>query len=118
MLCILGRDFEDHSFLESKNMNTSQITIVCLIRAKQATKHQVKCELSNIAQMTHKESGNINYDLHVSVEEDCLFIIYENWRNQAALDKHMSQQYLKDFLAKESELLEWPIDGKICRIIK
>jgi quinol monooxygenase YgiN len=41
-------------------MSDSQITIVCRIKAKQATKNQVKCELSNLAQMTHKESGMVN----------------------------------------------------------
>ncbi|MHB0946801.1 MAG: putative quinol monooxygenase [Sedimentisphaerales bacterium] len=99
-------------------MNTEQVTIVCLIKAKQATKNQVKKELSNLTNMTRLEAGCMNYDLHISAADDSLFIIYENWRNQATLDNHMSQQYLKDFLAKESELLERPVDGKICRIIK
>ncbi|HBR20153.1 MAG: hypothetical protein A2Y13_09275 [Planctomycetes bacterium GWC2_45_44] len=98
-------------------MNTPQITIVCLIKAKQATKHQVKNELSNLAKMTRSEADNINYDLHISVTDDSSFIIYENWRNQAALDGHMSQEYLKDFLAKQDELLERPIEGKICKIV-
>jgi quinol monooxygenase YgiN len=99
-------------------MNIPQITIVCLITAKKETKQQVRTELTNLAQMTRKESGNINYELHISVQDDCLFIIYENWRNQAALDNHMNQPYLKDFLARQGELLENSIDGKICKIIK
>ena len=99
-------------------MNTEQVTIVCLIKAKQATKNQVKKELINLTKMTRLETGNMNHDLHISVADDSLFIIYENWRNQAALDNHMSQPYFKDFIAKEGELLERPVDGKICRIIK
>lgn len=99
-------------------MNIPQITIVCLIKAKQATKNQVKKELVNLAKLTRLEADNMNYDLHISAADDSLFIIYENWRNQAALDNHMSQSYLKDFLAKQGELLEIPIDGKICKIVK
>ena len=108
-----------HNITKNGNMsNTPQITIVCLIKAKQATKHQVKSELGNLAKMTRLEAGNINYDLHISAADDSLFIIYENWRNQAALDNHMSQPYLKDFLARQEELLEKPVEGNICNIIK
>ena len=96
----------------------TQITIVCLIKAKQQTKDQVKSKLVNLVEMTRKEKENLNYDLHVSDADDSLFIIYENWKDQAALDNHMSQPYLKDFLAEQDELLECPIDAKICKIIK
>ena len=99
-------------------MATEQITIVCLIKAKQATKAIVKDKLINLAENTHKESGNLNYNLHVSDTDDSLFIIYENWQNQKALDNHMAQLYLKEFLSKQEDLLEKPVDGKICRIIK
>ncbi len=111
-------DTSIHNCTVNRDMsNTPQITIVCLIKAKQATKHQVKSALGNLAKMTRLEAGNMNYDLHISADDDSLFIIYENWQNQVALDNHMSQPYLKDFLAKQDELLECPVDGKICKII-
>lgn len=96
-------------------MNAEQITIVCLIKAKESTKKIVKETLMHMVSMTHKEEGNINYDLHVSKDDDRLFILYENWKNQSALDNHMNQPYLKSFLSKTDELLESPIDAKICR---
>ena len=96
-------------------MNANQIMIVCFIKAKESTKKLVEEELTHMASMTHKEEGNINYDLHVSRDDDRLFIIYENWKNQSALDNHMNQPYLKSFLAKTDTLLESPIDVKICR---
>ena len=98
-------------------MNDTQITIVCLIRAKQDTQKQVRKDLVNLGRMTRKESGNINYELHICTADECLFIIYENWKDQQSLDNHMAQTYLKDFLAKQEGLLEQPIDGKICKII-
>jgi quinol monooxygenase YgiN len=100
--------------IRSKKMNAVQVSIVCLIKAKANTKQLVREELKHLAAMTHKEKDNINYDLHVSNADDSLFIIYENWKDQAALDNHMNQPYLKSFLGKTKELLEGPIDGKIC----
>jgi quinol monooxygenase YgiN len=99
-------------------MPIEQITIVCFIKAKQETKKTVKDFLIHMMKMTRKEAGNLNYDLHVSDADDSLFIIYENWPNQGALDNHMAQPYLKEFIAKQGEWLEKPVDGKICRIIK
>jgi quinol monooxygenase YgiN len=77
----------------------------------------VRQELQSLAAATRKEKGNINYELHVSNADDGLFIIYENWKDKAALDSHMNEPYLKAFLAKQGELLERPVDGKICTII-
>ena len=98
-------------------MQTNQIVIVCLIKAKQETKNKVREELSCLAKMTQKEKGNLNYNLHVSSNDDSLFIIHENWINQAALDSHMDQPYIKDFLAKQESLLEYPVDAKICELL-
>ena len=98
-------------------MSDMQITIVCLIKAKQDKRQQVWQKLTDLASMTRNEKGHINYELHVCTTDECLFMIYENWKDQLALDNHMAQPYLKDFLAEQEELLEQPIDGEICKII-
>ena len=95
-------------------MNAGQIFIVCLFKAKESTKPLVREELKQLAAMTRKEKGNITYDLHVSNADDGLFILYENWKDQAALDSHMNQPYLKSFLGKLPQLLERPADINIC----
>lgn len=99
-------------------MNNQQISIVCSMQAKPETKEQVQEALMHLAELTRQEEGNINYDVHVACKDDCLFLIYENWVDQQALDNHMAQDYLKAFLAKEGELLESPINGTVCRLIK
>lgn len=99
-------------------MKTEPITIVCQIKARPETKGKVRAMLRNLVQMTRLEKGNLNYFLHGSESDDGLFIIYENWENQAALDHHMAASYLKEFLSVQDELLEKPIAGEICRIIE
>ena len=99
-------------------MKDNQITIVCFIKAKKNMREKVMQELLYLMQMTRQESGNINYDLHIAKDDACTYIIYENWKDQAALDHHMNQPYLKDFLAKQADLLEKPIEGTICKIVQ
>jgi quinol monooxygenase YgiN len=52
-----------------------------------------------------------------SEEPDQILIIYERWVDQEALDFHMGQDYLKDFLSKSVDLLDTPIESVICREI-
>ena len=98
-------------------MSKDQITLVCFIKAKENTKQLVAQKLKYLATMTSKEIGNINYILHSTDKDDTLFIIYENWKDQAALDKHMAQPYLIEFLSKTDELLQCPIDAKACKLL-
>ena len=99
-------------------MKTELITIVVHIKARPETRDSVRAKLLELAEMTRREEGNLNYNLHVSNTDDCLFIIYENWKDQAALDHHMAASYLKEFLAAQDDLLEKPVAGEICRVIE
>lgn len=97
--------------------NTDQITIVCFLHARPAMKDRVREELTQLAAQTRNEAGNINYLLHQATDDANLFIIYENWKDQAALDFHMRQPYLQAFLKRTDALLERPVDGTICTLL-
>ena len=98
-------------------MNSEEFSLVVMIQAKEQAKERLKQTLLSMAVETHKEPGNITYDLHESVDDDSLFIIYETWKDQTALDAHMNQPYLKAFRAETDELLTHPIDVKRCKKI-
>jgi quinol monooxygenase YgiN len=99
-------------------MDTDRISFVCFITAKEETKLFVEDELKYIASMTQKEMGNINYCLHISADDDRVFIIYETWKSQTDLDKHMRQPYLAKFLNKATEWLAVPVEEKACRLLQ
>jgi len=89
---------------------TGQVTVVARCRAKKGMEEQVRQEILALVLPTRSESGCINYDLHVSVEDPALFMLYENWRSKAALDQHLATPYLERFKALAPELLSEPID--------
>lgn len=99
-------------------MAEGQISIVVPVYAKDETKEAVRLELLALAEQTRKEEGNICYILHEAIDDKNLFIIYETWKNQDALDFHMEQKYLRGFLDKQSALLKQPISGTICQEFK
>ena len=80
------------------------ITLLCPINAVPGRGAEMKAALQQLAAATVQEPGNICYRLHTTEDPD-QFIIYEQWKNQAALDAHMATEHLQQFLADEEKLL-------------
>lgn len=80
------------------------ITLLCPINGKPGKGGELKAALQQLAAATVQEPGNICYRLHTTDDPD-EFIIYEQWKNQEALDEHMATVHLKNFLADEGGLL-------------
>lgn len=97
------------------SINNEEITIVVPIKVKPEYRDQVRSRLSDLARKTNQETGNICYVLHEVTGKPNEFIIYEQWKNQAALDFHMEQSYLKDFLKDSENLLSEAVQGILCR---
>ena len=92
----------------------SEITIVVPIFFKSESAALGRERLLALAAATHKEAGNIMYRIHEVPGKAEQYIIYEKWKDQAALDFHMAQSYLLDFLADDDKLLAGEIQGTIC----
>ena len=94
-----------------------ELTLIVPIHAKTECRERVRGLLLDLAARTRQEAGNSCYALHEVRDDPDQFIIYERWRGQSALDFHMGQTYLVDFLAREEELLSKPIRGMYCRLL-
>ena len=95
------------------NKMNNEITIFCPIFAAPGKEEALWNALVSTAAETRKEAGNICYRLHQVNGKSGEFMIYEQWRDQAALDYHMSQPYLKELLADREHLLKDEIHGII-----
>lgn len=82
------------------------ISITAIIKSKKENTEVVKEMVHNLVTNTRKEAACIRYDLHYS---ENVFIIWEEWTDQAGLDIHDSQPYLIDFIAESEDLLAAPI---------
>ena len=91
------------------------LTLIVDIHAKSEHRQLVRETLAALARETVKEAGNLCYRLHEVDDDPDQFVIYEQWKDKAALDFHMKQEYLVAFLAQEERLLSKRIAGKFCR---
>ncbi|PWU51364.1 hypothetical protein DLJ46_05200 [Micromonospora globispora] len=68
----------------------AQVTLVPFFTIKAGEEAAVgDCHLEMVA-ITRAEPGCLGYDLYQSVEDPSVMFLYENWTDQAALDKHMN----------------------------
>lgn len=92
------------------------ITLICPVNAAPGRGSELQAALVELAKATTAEAGNICYRLHTTDNPD-EFVIYEQWKNSAALDNHMQTPHLRDFLADEKHLLAAQPAGKFVREI-
>jgi quinol monooxygenase YgiN len=91
-------------------MADKRVTVVARMKAKPAMEDQVRDAVTALVAPTRKEAGCINYDLHCSVNDPALFMLYDNWVSKKDLDEHLATPYLQDFLAKADQILAEPVD--------
>ena len=68
-----------------------KLTVVARILAKQEHQELVKNELIKLIDITRKEAGCINYDLHQDNENPNLFLFYENWTSREIVARSYEQ---------------------------
>lgn len=88
-------------------MTHQTLTIVACFKAKPGMEEQVKQDLLDMLAPTRAEAGCIIYDLHTDLADPSVFMLYELWQNQAALNAHFEAPYSKHIAkAFESTLVE------------
>ena len=91
-------------------MADEKLTVVARCKAKPGREEEVEREIVALVEPTRSESGCINYDLHRSLDDGSVFLLYENWVSQQALDDHLATPYLQRFLGKADEILAEPVE--------
>jgi quinol monooxygenase YgiN len=94
-------------------MSEQAITVIAKIVAKPDQIDTVKHELQSLIEPTRAEAGCIDYILHQHTENPAVFVFYENWTRQQALDEHLQKPHLTAFAAKAEALLAEPLDIQI-----
>ncbi|RBL94101.1 antibiotic biosynthesis monooxygenase [Chitinophaga flava] len=84
--------------ITSATDSTATISLYGFLRPKKEYAAVLRQELLALVAPSRAETGNIVYNIHE--EKDGAFFIYEIWRSQEDLDKHMQLPLLKQFMSK------------------
>ena len=97
---------------------SEQLTIIARFRAKAGQESRLRQELQRLLAPTRAEAGCISYDLHQSQSDPALFVFYENWASQAALDAHFQTPHLQALLKLVPDLVDGRPDITKWTIVK
>jgi quinol monooxygenase YgiN len=101
----------------SENVSEKKISVVATFKAKAGMAEAVREAVLALVAPTRAEAGCINYDLHQSMDDPTVFILYENWVSKADLDAHLEMPHLKQILARADEVLRAPVEIVLCEMI-
>ena len=106
------------SHFRGLQVEPAPVTIIARFRAKPGQQARLLQELARLPAPTRAEAGCISYDLHQSQSDPGLFVFYENWASQAALDAHFKTPHLQAILKLVPELAEGPPEITKWTIVK
>ena len=82
------------------------LTIIATIKAKKDKIDLVKSELTKLIELTLKEPGCIQYDLHQDNENPAVFVFYENWESRQLWLNHMDSDHLQAYASATEGTIE------------
>jgi quinol monooxygenase YgiN len=89
-------------------MNDEKIVLMARLKVKADSVEELKSAALEIVADSRNEAGNINYDIHQSVEDETLFFWHETWVNQAALDEHFATPFFQGFFKVVEQIAAEP----------
>jgi len=91
-----------------------KISVLARVRARPGMEREVRRACFALVEPSRQEQGCINYDLHQSADDPCLFMFYENWESREDLERHLETAHAHRFdettdgmLAEEEEITFW-----------
>lgn len=91
----------------------SEIGIIAVLKAKPGQEAALREALVQLVPPVRREPGCIEYTLHEGLDDPGLFIVYETWADQAAIDRHGQTPHFLAFAARCESLLAEPMDVRL-----
>ena len=93
--------------------NPQLLTVIAHMKALPGKEQELRRSLEELVPTTLAEDGNVNYDLHVAVDDPGTFFFYENWESAEKLDAHLAADHLVAFANRLGDLLQGGADGLV-----
>lgn len=103
--------------LAQTNPTSAMVTIMAHLRAKPGQEGALHDALVEVARASRQEAGCITFDMHVSRDDSALFLAFERWADDAAIQAHFETPHFKAIAARSEELLAEPMEAHFARQI-
>ena len=86
-------------------MNDDKIVLFARLKVKADKIEQLKAAALKIVADSRGEAGNINYDVHQSIEDETLFFWHETWAEQSRALTSISPHHFSESFSRRSKKL-------------
>jgi quinol monooxygenase YgiN len=95
--------------VSEKNMKPD-CTLIAYLHAKPEKRDELLKILLGFVRPSRDEAACVDYHLHVSNDDQNLFVFYENWRTRKELDEHLQTPNLTNFWSRRFDLLQKDVE--------
>ena len=83
------------------------MVVVAKLKAKAGEEAKMEKALRGMVAKVAQEQGTLTYTLHQAQQDPCVFLVYEKYKDAAALKTHSSTPYFKELF----NVLKLLLDG-------
>lgn len=94
----------------SNPSSQSEICLTATLVARTGKEEALLTRLQTLVPLVHQEPGCVQYTLHVDAGRPNVFVFYEVWRDEAALDAHGKTPHFTAFATGLGDLLAQPLE--------
>ncbi|HEY0545837.1 MAG TPA: putative quinol monooxygenase [Pyrinomonadaceae bacterium] len=87
---------------------SKRVTVTARVVAVRGFETRVRRECLALVEPSRRERGCINYDLHQSADDACVFLFYENWESREDLERHLESPHSLLFDERTAGMLAEP----------
>lgn len=113
---IVGQDKENPIVTSAKSRlkdPDKPFTLIVRVQVKEGAGKQFEDAFAKAISATRKEKGNLAYDLNRDTENPLRYLVYERWKNLAALEAHLKAPHLKALLAELPKITDGAPESQI-----
>jgi quinol monooxygenase YgiN len=81
-----------------RSMTETPLVLSVIIEAVSGREQELSSLLSGLVSLTRAEAGCLSYELNTSREKPGVFLFYEKFADQKALDAHVNSAHFQNFL--------------------
>jgi quinol monooxygenase YgiN len=78
------------------------VTLAVTWRARPGSEAAIEATLRTMVELSNQEPGCLHFSAHRSTTDPTEYFIFEQYRDQAALDEHSNSQYFKQHVLEEA----------------
>ncbi len=82
------------------------LCIIARIVPAPGTEDRLEAAMKQLVEATREEEGCLQYDLHRTTQDPCLFVFVESWQSKALWEAHMKGEAIAAFNAEVPGMIE------------